>query len=87
MDHKRESDMSMCNKLSDRTSGLARVLAEAVPRAGDDIAVNDKPVPFTKSSDIWQGDDLELRGVDFVGSEASSFPKLSVYVFKNTGPF
>ena len=51
MDHKRESDMSMCNKLPDRISGLARVLAEVVPRAGDDIAVNDKPVPFIKSSD------------------------------------
>ena len=54
MDHKRESDMSMCNELSDRTSGLTRVLAEAVPGAGDDIAVNDKPVPLTKSSDCGE---------------------------------
>ena len=54
MDHKRESDMSMCNELPDRTSGLVRVLAEAVPGAGDDIAVNDKPVPFTKSSDCGE---------------------------------
>ena len=51
IDYKRKSNISMCNELSDRTSGLARVLAEAVPGAEDNITVNDKPVPFIKSSD------------------------------------
>ena len=54
MNHKRKSDMSIYNELPDRISGLIRVLAEAVPGAGNDIAVNDKPVPFTKSSNCGE---------------------------------
>ena len=54
MDYKRKSNILMCNELPDRISGLARVLAEAVPEAGDNIAVNDKPVPFIKTSDCGE---------------------------------